>query len=58
MDMCFTHLQALEMGKQLRNTVLNDCDHDRSGYDNVDGKSGLAQARELLNDFISSVRIL
>ena len=38
--------------------MLNDCDHDRSGYDDIDGKSRLAQAHELLNDFISSVRIL
>ena len=56
--MYLTHLQALEMGKQLRNAVLNNFDRDRSGYDDIDGKSRLAQAHELLNYFILSVRIL
>ena len=56
--MYLTHPRALEMGKQLRNAVLNNFDRDRSGYDDIDGKSRLAQAHELLNYFILSVRIL
>ena len=46
------------MGKKIRNTVLNDCNHVVAMYDDIDGKSRLVQAHELCNDFISSVRIL
>ena len=58
MSMHFTYLLALEMGEQLRNMMLNNCKHNRPGYNNINGKSRLAQAHKLLNNLISSTRIL